>query len=97
MAPHAAFCHPLAVSRAETLAHLTEIGDPVLAILETAKNERILETTCDDLARLISPPTSNTVAPRPWAPEDPRARMLARFAFVVSTFTGARVNENVVP
>lgn len=76
--------HPGVVSRAETLAHLVEIGTPCLAVLDTASQEKSLVGPCAELRRLVTvaepvpkPPASDASD----ASDASREAMLARFVF----------------
>lgn len=71
--------HPEVVSRAETIAHLTEIGAPSLAVLNSASIEKSLTIPAETLRRLIVAPESKL--PKPLAGSTPRDAMLARFVF----------------
>lgn len=69
--------HPDALSRAETLAHLVELGAPALPVLSAAAVEADLAPACLELRALIALDT----APLPTAPggATPRESSLARF------------------
>ena len=69
--------HPDALSRAETLGHLVEMGAPTLPVLSAAAAERDLASACRELRALIT----LDGAPLPTAPggATPRASTLARF------------------
>jgi len=69
--------HPDVVSRAETVAHLVEIGAPSLAVLDAASIEKSLAVPAETLRRLIMAPDSTVE--RPPAVGSPRERMLAHF------------------
>ncbi len=69
--------HPDALSRAETLAHLVELGEAVLPVLGAAAGERDLAPACAELRALIRPDSG--ALPVPPAGATPRERMLARF------------------
>ncbi len=71
--------HPEAVSRAETLVHLTEIGEPTLAILGAAASEEALRDPVLWLHTYIEP--SVDAQPKAKKGEDPRETMLLRFVF----------------
>ena len=45
--------HPHAVSRAETIAHLVELGDPVLPVLSIASQEASLRRPCATVRELV--------------------------------------------
>lgn len=70
--------HPAVQSRHEVLAHMIEIGDPVLAVLPGASSEKSLKSACAALAERIE---TKHVSPRLHAGQTPRENMLARFAF----------------
>lgn len=69
--------HPNAVSSAETVAHLVELGEPVLPVLRSADSERSLGPVCAELRRLIRPDKDDP--PTPPSGANPREAMLARF------------------
>jgi hypothetical protein len=69
--------HPDALARSETLAHLVELGEPVLPVLGAAANERALAQACRELSALI--PLDRTPLPTAPAGASPRDAMLARF------------------
>lgn len=68
--------HPDALSRSETLAHLVELGEPVLPVLGAAQSERELAPACRELRALI--PVDLGPTPTPPAGDGPRAAALAR-------------------
>lgn len=68
--------HPDSLSRSETLAHLVELGEPVLPVLGAAAEERDLAVACRDLRALIRPDPGLLPTPPPGA--TPRASALAR-------------------
>ena len=68
--------HPDSLSRAETLAHLVELGEPVLSVLEAASAERELAPVCAELRALIKLDTGPQ--PSPPAGGTPRESALAR-------------------
>ena len=68
--------HPAVQSRHEVLAHLIEIGDPVLSVLPGASSERSLRSACAALAERIE---VKHVSPRVRTGKTPRENMLARF------------------
>ncbi len=69
--------HPDALSRSETLAHLVELGEPVLPVLGAAVGERELASACHELRALI--PLDQTPLPSAPAGGEPRTDMFARF------------------
>ena len=71
--------HPQAVSQAEVVGHLVEIGEPSLAILEAASGEQSLSETTMTLEMLIRP--ARDAAPEPQPHDDPVAAMRLRFVF----------------
>jgi HEAT repeat protein len=71
--------HPAAVSRAEVLGHLAEIGEPALAILPAAAGEDSLATAVEELEALIVP--ARDAAPAPRAKDAPTAAMRSRLVF----------------
>lgn len=70
--------HPTGVSRAATVAHLVEIGEPSLSVVDAAKSERTIAPVCRELEERIGVDR----APFPAPPEDAttREQMLWRFA-----------------
>ncbi|MEM7308249.1 MAG: HEAT repeat domain-containing protein [Planctomycetota bacterium] len=71
--------HPEAVSRVETVVHLTEIGEPVLAVVGDAGRERGLWDTAREVEALIRP--LRDAAAEPLRGDDARAGMRLRFVF----------------
>ncbi len=69
--------HPDSLSRSETLAHLVELGEPVLPVLGAAAQERDLAVACRDLRALIRPDAGVLPTPPPGA--TPRESAFARF------------------
>ncbi len=69
--------HPDSLSGAETLAHLVEIGDPVLEVLASAAGEKDLDEVCAELRRRIL--FDAGPIPGPERGRSPRERTLARF------------------
>ena len=69
--------HPASVSRAETLAHLAEIGTPVLSVLDQARSESALRSSCNKLESLVVP--ARDPAPKPLVGGTLRETMLKRF------------------
>ena len=69
--------HPQAVSRAETMAHLVELGMPALTVLQAAAGERELAETRAALEALIRP--ARDAAPSPPPAKDAVGGMHARF------------------
>lgn len=69
--------HPDSLSRSETLAHLVELGEPVLPVLASAAGERGLATAASELRALIPPDVA--ALPSPPSGATPREAMLARF------------------
>jgi hypothetical protein len=69
--------HPALVSRAETIAHLRELGDPVLAVLDAASSETALTDFCALMEKDIRAPAKT--APAPLAGITPEETLLHRF------------------
>jgi len=69
--------HPHLVSRDETVAHLVEIGEPALGILEAASAEASLRSVCSDLRERILPEASGN--PRIPDSSGSREALLTRF------------------
>ncbi len=69
--------HPRAVSRTGTVAHLVEIGEPVLGVLEAARSEKNLRDVTSEVAERVDYEREHA----PPAPEGatPRATMLKRW------------------
>jgi HEAT repeat protein len=70
------YLHPAVLARHEVLAHLVEIGDPVLAVLEGVRSEASLREAANSVEKLV---TAARVAPSPRPGRTPRETMLARF------------------
>jgi hypothetical protein len=70
--------HPELVSLHETLAHLVEIGEPTLAVVDAASSEKSLAEPCARLRALIRPDRAMPLVPP--GQGTPRERMFARFA-----------------
>jgi len=68
--------HPQIVSEKELIAHLAEIGEPVLAVLDNAIDEAALNGACRKLRKMIEAPRAAT---RPLEGSTPRETMLKRF------------------
>jgi HEAT repeat protein len=68
--------HPDALARSEVLAHLVELGEPVLPVLGAASSERELAPACRELRALI--PVDLGPLPTPPGGDTPRAQALAR-------------------
>ena len=69
--------HPQIVSQSEVLAHLVEIGEPVLGVLDIAAPEKALEAPIARLKRLVA---ARRRGVRALAGTTPRDSMLKRFA-----------------
>lgn len=69
--------HPALVPGPEVTAHLVELGEPVLPLLDLAGRQRGLEALCDDVRLRIAPGSSASRQPLPQ--RDARGRMLASF------------------
>ena len=70
--------HPELVSLPETLAHLVEIGEPTLLVLDAARSEKNLAGPCSRLRSLIR--SDHSAPSAPGFEGTPREKMFARFA-----------------
>lgn len=77
--------HPALVPGPEVSAHLVELGEPLLPLLEIARGQRGLEKLCDDVRARIQ--ADSRVWRRPLPAADARRRMLS--AFVLDELTTA--------
>ncbi|MHC4899634.1 MAG: HEAT repeat domain-containing protein, partial [Planctomycetota bacterium] len=68
--------HPQLVSEKELIAHLAEVGEPILAVLDNAVAEEALEPICKKLRKMITAPRA---AAKPLPGATPRETMLKRF------------------
>ena len=74
--------HPSETPRSEVEVHLIEIGEPVLPVLESARGQKYLRATCEQVAERVTPKSDGAPEPLVPAAEDtPRERMLLRFVF----------------
>src|SRR5690606_6161815 len=69
--------HPALVPGPEAVAHLVEIGEPVLPLLDIATGERGLTELCKDVARRVL--TESSAGRRALSGATSRERMLANF------------------
>lgn len=68
--------HPQLVSEKELIAHLVELGEPVLSVVDSAASERAIRKTCQRLKAMI---LAKRHPPAPLAGATPRETMLRRF------------------
>jgi HEAT repeat protein len=68
--------HPALVSEHELTAHLVELGEPVLGVLDDASSENDLEAICAEVRARVRGKAGRRA---PKASEDPREAMLARW------------------
>ena len=73
--------HPQIVPYEPTLAHLLEIGEPALHLVEDLETEQGLRGAATDLRERLVPRTPVKGASRALEAEDARGRMLSRFTF----------------
>ena len=70
--------HPQLVSELEVIAHLVEVGEPVLGVLDAAAAEKALAGACREIQKRLQP---GRRAASPLPGRTPRETMLQRFVY----------------